>query len=101
MEKRSKPRFYDQGSVICRHFNFDNDCDGQLLNFSQNGMCIRTDRFFKPGTAVLIRIDSCPEGDAVRQEEGGMRAVTLARVQWSRGDDDHPGQRYTSGVRYM
>ena len=101
MEKRSKPRFYDQGSVICRHFNFDNDCDGQLLNFSQNGMCIRTDCFFKPGTAVLIRIDSCPEGDAVRQEEGGMRAVTLARVQWSRGDDDHPGQRYTSGVRYM
>ena len=64
-------------------------------------MCIRTDRFFKPGTAVLIRIDSCPEGDAVRQEEGGMRAVTLARVQWSRGDDDRPGQRYTSGVRYI
>lgn len=101
MEKRSKPRYYDQGSVICRHFNFENDYDGQMLNFSQNGMCIRTDRFFKPGTAVLIRIDSYPKGDAVRQEEGGLRAATLAQVQWSRDDEDLPGHRYTSGVRYI
>jgi hypothetical protein len=101
MEKRSQTRFYDRGSVICSHFNFENRYDGQMLNFSQSGMCIRTERYFKPGTAVLIRIDDCPTGDAVRQEEGGMRAVTLARVKWSRDDKDMPGHLYTSGVRYI
>lgn len=101
MDKRSQRRFYDRGSVICSHFNAGNHCDGQMLNFSPSGMCIRTDHFFKPGTAVLIRIDQCPRGDAVRKEQGGMRAVTLARVQWSRDDKDKCGQHYTSGVRYL
>jgi urease beta subunit len=101
MEKRTHTRFYDRGSVICSHFNFENHCDGQMLNFSRSGMCIRTERYFKPGAAVLIRFDNCPTGDAVRQEEGGMRAVTLARVKWSRDDEDMPGHRYTSGVRYI
>jgi urease beta subunit len=101
MEKRSQTRFYDRGSVVCSHFNHGHDCDAQMLNFSRRGMCIRTDRFFKPGTAVLIRIDDCPKGDAVRHEKGGMRTVTLAKVLWSRHDEKTPEQRYTSGLRYF
>lgn len=101
MEKRAHSRFYDRGSVICSHFNFTRRYHGQVLNFSPQGMCIRTDRFFKPGTAVLIRLSHCPEGHAARQEEGGMRNTTLARVQWCRHDEDQLDAGYTSGVRYL
>jgi len=101
MEKRSQTRFYEKGSVVCSHFNFENGCHAQLLNFSPSGMCIRTDRFFKPGASVFIRIANCPRSDAVRQEEGGMRSVTLARVQWCRNDEEKSGHSYTSGLRYL
>ena len=101
MEKRSKGRFYDPGWVICGHFNFEKRHDGQMLNFSQTGMCFRTDRFFKPGTAVQIRLDHCPKGNAVRQAEGGLRSMTLAKVQWCHDDKDQPGCRFTSGVQYF
>lgn len=101
MEKRTQTRFYDRGSVICSHFNVEKQYTGQVLNYSPNGMCFRTDRFFKPGTNILIRLRHCPEGRAARQEEGGIRATTLARVQWCRSEEDWPGQGYTSGVRYL
>ena len=101
MEKRSQTRFYDRGSVVCSHFNHGHHCDAQMLNFSRKGMCIRSDHFFKPGTAVLVRIDDCPKGEAVRHEKGGMRTVTLAKVLWSRHDEKTHEQRFTSGLRYF
>lgn len=101
MEKRGHIRHYDRGSVICSHFNFERHYDGQVVNYSPSGMCFRSERFFKPGTAVLIRLNRCPEGRAVRQEEGGMRSTTLARVQWCQHDEDAPDRGYTSGVRYL
>ncbi len=101
MEKRSQLRFTDPGSVICNHFNVKETCDGLILNFSQNGMCIRTPQYYKPGTAVQIRLRQCPRNKAVRQEDGGIRTVTLAKVQWSRDNKDLPGPRYTSGLQYF
>jgi hypothetical protein len=101
MEKRSKTRFYDQGSVICSHFNVDRRHDAQMLNFSQSGMCFQTDQSFKPGTTVLIRLNQCPEGDAVRQAEGGLRNITLAKVRWCHDEHDLPLHRFVSGVQYL
>jgi hypothetical protein len=101
MEKRSKTRFYDQGSVTCSHFNVERRHDAQMLNFSQNGMCFRTDQSFKPGATVLIRLDQCPEGAAVRREEAGLRNITLAKVQWSRYEEDLQMPMFTSGVQYL
>jgi hypothetical protein len=101
MERRSKTRFYNRGSVICSQFNTDKHYDGQLLNFSQRGMCFQSSRSFKPGTAVLIRLDHCPKGNAVRQEEGGMRSMTLARIQWCRDDEEQTICRYRIGVHYF
>lgn len=102
MEKRLQARYYDRGSVICSHFNTANHYDGQVLNFSPNGMCFRSDRFFKPGTALLIRLNHCPQGRAVRHEAGGLRTTTLAKVQWCHHDDEkRPERGFTSGVRYL
>lgn len=101
MEKRSKIRFYDQGSVICSQFNVVEHHDAQMVNFSSSGMCLRTHRLFKPGTTVLIRLNHCPQGDAVRQEEGGLRTTTLAKVQWCRDDDIQSGPRFLSGLQYF
>lgn len=101
MDKRVHQRFYDRGSVTCSHFNFQKHYEGQVLNYSPDGMCIRTNRFFKPGTNVLIRLNRCPDGAAARQEEGGIRTTTLATVQWCRQDGEIPEHGYTSGVRYL
>lgn len=101
MEKREQERYYDHGSVVCSHFNAPTHHDGQVLNFSLNGMCFRSDRFFKPGSAVLIRLNDIPTVLAARQEEGGMRTTTLAKVQWCLPDEDRPDPLYTSGVRYL
>jgi|GEM_PF-2264044 len=101
MEKRTYHRFSERGSVICSLFNAGKPCDGLMVNFSPNGMCIRTHQYYRPGTAVQIRLNQCPRCRAVRQEEGGIRTVTLAKVQWSRDDKDLPGPRFTSGVQYF
>lgn len=101
MEKRSTTRFYDYGSVICSLFNAADHHDAQMLNFSQSGMCFRTDKLFKPGTTVMIRLNKCPQCKAVHQEEGGLRSMTLAKVQWCQDDEDLPGPRFVSGVQYF
>jgi hypothetical protein len=101
MEKRGHTRHYGRGSVVCSHFNFAKHYDGQVLNYSPTGMCFRSEGFFKPGTSVLIRLKRCPAGRAVRQEEGGLRTTTLARVQWCRHEEDALENGYTSGVRYI
>jgi hypothetical protein len=101
MEKRSTTRFYDPGSVVCSQFNAADHHDAQMVNFSSSGMCFRTDRFFKPGTTVLIRLTHCPKGAAGRQEEGGLRTTTLAKVLWCRDDEDLSGPRFVNGVHYF
>jgi hypothetical protein len=37
----------------------------------------------------------------VRQEEGGLRTVTLAKVQWCRDDEVQSETRFLSGVQYF
>jgi len=101
MKKRSTTRFYDQGLVICSLFNAADPHDAQMLNFSQSGMCFRTDKLFKPGTTVLIRLNQCPQCEAVQQEEGGLRTMTLAKVQWCQDDENPSGYRFMSGVQYF
>jgi hypothetical protein len=72
-----------------------------MLNFSPRGMCFRTDKRFKPGTTVTIRLNQCPQGKAVHQEEGGLRTMTLAKVQWCQNDENPSGHRFMSGVQYL
>jgi len=101
MEKRSTTRFYDEGSVICSIFNAAAPHDAQMLNFSPNGMCFRTYKLFKPGTTVTIRLNRCPRCKVVGQEDGGLRSMTLARVQWCQDDENPSGHRFMSGVQYF
>jgi hypothetical protein len=37
----------------------------------------------------------------VRQEEGGLRTITLAKVKWCRDEHDRPMPRFISGVQYL
>ena len=60
MEKRASTRHHQEASLVCRIFNSKEQYEGSMKNFSKDGMYFEQDAFFKPGTALSLRIENCP-----------------------------------------
>ena len=55
-ERRSYQRCADQASILLSFFNKEDSFKARMINHSFGGVCIKSNSYFQPGTAILIRI---------------------------------------------
>ena len=101
-EKRAYERFPFKAPILFSYFNNQRYVDSQTLDHCTNGMCIKSNIFLQPGTAVYIRLKSnllteeyCPSASS------GLRFATLAEVKWCEFMHDENDSYYGVGLKYF
>jgi hypothetical protein len=100
MEKRECQRFDCQAPIICGLFNSNQACRAEMVNCSSEGMCFKSDAFFKERSTILFRMSGPPRTAEDSKDLEGLRSISLAEVRWlkeSVGKGDLP---FYIGVKY-
>jgi hypothetical protein len=99
-ERRKARRHARQLLAIMSIFNRDDLFSAQMVNYSQDGVCVETCQCILPGTSLHMRIDASP-ATAVGSVAGDcFRTTSLGEVKWCRALGQHPSPRYLVGIRY-
>lgn len=101
MEKRNSMRHHQEASLICSIFNSNEQYQGNMKNFSKDGMYFEQDVFFKPGTAIAVRIEDCPFEVINPDIMEGLNTVSIADVRWYHDFGESNKPRFGYGVRYL
>jgi hypothetical protein len=91
MEKRSLKRHGIAASIACGHFTTSTGREtygGEMLNYSDGGLCIQSRADFKKGALVLIHVRDIVDDAASRRLEEGFRSLSLGEIKWSKPLDD-------------
>ena len=72
-ENRDTPRVSIKSTVMIETRDDGNFCYATMHNFSGDGMYCVSDRSFKPGTAIIIRLDNLPYKSAPKIYSGVIR----------------------------
>ena len=119
-EKRVYGRCSTDTPVLFAPYNTARYRHAQALNFSRGGMNFETAADVRPGTAVHIRLEPCPEAipasgakdrrrpqpffhpwaPAGEDDCGGLNTHILAEVKWCRKLPLSSATRYRVGVVY-
>ena len=99
-ERRSARRHAQQLPLIMSIFNRDDLFSAQMLNYSQDGVCVETGQRILPGTSLHLRIDASPAAAVGGVACHCFRTTSLGEVKWcqARGQDHLP--RYIIGIRF-
>jgi hypothetical protein len=101
-EKRAYERFPHITPIVFSYFNKQRYMDSQTLDHCTNGMCIKSNFFLQPGTAVYIRLKNNPLAWKSRPgASSGLRFATLAEVKWCKYIHDENNAYYGVGVKYF
>jgi len=101
MEKRNSIRYHQEASLVCSIFNSGNQHEGNMKNFSKDGMYFEQNVFFKPGTAIAVRIEECPFEMINPDILDELNTVALADVRWYQDFGEYNKPRFGYGVRYL
>ena len=91
MEKRSIERHAINASTAFGRFTASTSrkiYDGNLLNYSADGMCIESSAEFKKGVIVTIRVNTLFSNANYPKLREGFRTVSLAEIKWSKPSHD-------------
>ncbi|MCJ7830410.1 MAG: PilZ domain-containing protein [Desulfobacterales bacterium] len=120
LEKRAYSRCSTDTPILFALYNTERYRHAQALNFSRGGMNFETPADVRPGTAVHIRMEPCPETVPAPGAEGrrrplpffcqsapggeagcgGLNTHVMAEVKWCRKLTPSPSARYRVGVVY-
>ena len=101
-EKRTFERFPYIAPIVFSYFNKQRCMDSQTLDHCTNGMCIKSNFFLQPGTAVYIRLKNNPlTGESCPGASNSLRFATLAEVKWCKYMHDENDSYYEVGVKYF
>jgi hypothetical protein len=101
-EKRAYERFPYIAPIVFSYFNNRRYVESQTLDHCTNGMCIKSNFFLQPGTAVYIRLkNNLLTGESCPGASEGLRFATLAEVKWCKYMHDENDSYYGVGVKYF
>jgi hypothetical protein len=102
VEKRAYERFPYRALIVFSYFNKQRYIDSQTLDHCTNGMCIKSNFFLQPGTAVYIRRENnLVTGESCLGASNGLRFATLAEVKWCKYMHAENDSYYRVGVKYF
>jgi hypothetical protein len=99
--RRRAERYRSDARIKWSYFNKDRFYDAKVSNFSQDGIYFETPHTIKPGTTILIRLETLSSNNMKSAEAVCLRTVSLADVKWctkSSTDDDN---NYGVGARHL
>ena len=74
---------------------------GLMRNYSCQGAYIESNRKYRPGTILIIRIVNFPVMPAQKKKETEPRSFGLAEVKWHSELIEEKDTRYGIGLRYL
>ena len=98
-QRSSERRMYG-APIRLTHFNGGQWLEAQTLNHCTDGMCVKANVRFQPGTAILIRVEHRAWNDSCTCTHEGLPAMTLGEVKWCREIPEAAFAAYEVGVKY-
>lgn len=102
MEKREFERFGERIPIYCSLFNADRVCEGEMVDFSENGICFSCSRVFdtvfKEGRVVLIRLNGAAKSLPAAQGRD-LRSISIGRIIWREEALEAHDSRMKVGVK--
>jgi hypothetical protein len=100
-EKRNCTRWYHKGLVLLTGFNTTDWAEGQMLNCSLEGMCVRLNKYIKPHNSLLLRVKSENWDFTGLNNFDGLRTINLGDVKWCNELLNKNSYRFEIGIRYL
>ena len=99
-EKRSYKRCTCKAPTWVSCYNAEYGREALTINYGEEGMCVKSNIYFQPGTTLLIRAGHCaPKADGTYTFEG-LPTIVHAEVKWCREIADPIISSYALGVKY-
>ncbi len=101
---RSIPRISTDAVITCRPFDssgFIHSADGIMRNFSNQGVYIETNREFKSGAILIMRMLRYPSMPSSTDDGTQPRSICIAEVKWQQDLTDDNATRFGMGLRYL
>ena len=100
-EKRNYKRFSCKGPIWLTSFNNKDRIIAETSNCCSEGMCFKSDSYFKSQTTLLVRLN-CEGWDfSFAGKLEGLRTVTLGEVRWCKEISYKTSYSCEAGIRYL
>ncbi len=100
-EKRNYRRFHCKEPIWLTSFNKNDWVMAQTTNCCSEGICFRSDTYFKSQTILLLRINSEGRDFSCASNLEGLRTITLGEVKWCKEIPYKTSYGYEAGIRYL
>lgn len=101
---RADDRIDTDVAVICRPYASTGNIPsarGVMRNFSSQGSYIETDRKFKSGTILIVRMVGCLPAPPSAEIDEKPRSICLGEIKWCQELTDIQEPLYRMGLRYL
>ena len=99
--RRRAERYRSDARIKWSYFNKNRFYDAKISNFSQDGIYFETPHKIKPGTTILIRLETLTSNNMKSAETVFLRTVSLADVKWCSEASIDTANNYGVGVRHL
>jgi hypothetical protein len=100
IEKRACERHSNNIPVRLTRFNTGYWQEAKTLNHCLEGMCVKSNAHFQPGTTLLIRVEHGASGASSSCDFQELPTIILAEVKWCREISEISFFAYEAGVKY-
>ena len=100
-ERRKALRYDCTGCIRFTRLHQEKSNRGAAIDCSEEGLRFQSDFELKPGSSVLIRMESVRMNLPATAGKIAVRSVALAEVKWCRILQDLPEAVYTTGVKFF
>ena len=100
LENRLYQRFAFNSPIELRHFNCESDIKATLLNYSKNGLCLRSSVRLNAGSIVMVRVPEDALTNEPQKYEEGFRSVAVAEVKWCQEMAGKNETFFKAGIQY-
>jgi hypothetical protein len=100
MEQRAFERYDSDALVSCRYFNGGNPIEGDMINYSENGMCFKSRTPFIEKSVVLVKIDLNNGNHSDTPIPEAARSICVGEIKWCREIATDSSPYYKTGLAY-
>ena len=101
-DKRRMEKRYDcEAKIKWSYFNNGEIFDAKILNCSLNGNYFETPHVIKPGSTILIRLETLLSKCTRSDEPLCLRTISLAKVKWCNNRVEDGDLNFGVGVRHL
>ncbi len=100
-ESRSQQRFGASVSAVYSYFGTTNFRNAKIVNFSEDGLCIKAEHPFPVGSTIFLRVIDWQSGTFDRKPSSiSLRTTATVEVKWCDKFIDSGQQAFLIGLKH-